>query len=118
LDCRSFIKEPESASLVDFRIEFTTNVKTYDGVIGFDAIVAADIELCDTVRGSDRSDDVTQWFRVPVQVKFEESVELSRVHGDVEIYSRINYDKTENAARAASSLSFTARTTTRKRHGF
>ncbi len=93
LECVSrVVQQPESATLDDLRIEFTTNVQTYGDLIGFDVAVSADIEICETVRGYDKSDMVTQWFRVPLQVRFEEKVIASRINdgkgGGIQIYER------------------------------
>jgi Zn-dependent peptidase ImmA (M78 family) len=95
--------QAEGARLDDIQIEFTTNVKTYGKQIGFDAVVSTDIEIYETVRGEDRSDAITQWFRVPCQVIFEEKVEGFRIHngktGDcIEIYSKSERGRTPLAA--------------------
>lgn len=103
LEARSrIVQEPESASLDDCQIEFTTNVQTYDKLMGFDAIVSADIEVCEIVRGYDKSDIVTQWFRVSCQVIFEETIINQRISdgkgGGIEIYSSVAKNKTPLAA--------------------
>lgn len=101
LECNTRL-QPESASLDDIRLEFTTNVKTYDNQIGFDAIVSADIEICETVRGFDKSDLVSQWFRVPCQVIFEEKIKGFRINdgkgGGIEIYSHGAKNQSQFAA--------------------
>jgi len=93
LECRSRVK-PQGANLEGIRIEFTTNISTYGNIIGFDAVISADIEIYETRRGTDYSDLITQWFRVPCQVIFEEKIERFRIYdskvkggGGIEIYS-------------------------------
>lgn len=101
LECTSKI-QPEGAQLEDLRIEFTMNAKTYGNVIGFDAVVSADIEIYETIRGEDKSDLVTQWFRVPCQIIFEEKILNKRINdgkgGGIEIYSKTSKFKSNVAA--------------------
>ena len=98
-DYRSrLVMNPQGARLEDCRLDFTTNVRTYDNQIGFDAVISADIEVYAMGRGEDLADTISDWFRVPCQVIFEEKLERGRIHGDVEIYCRKEFNKSISAA--------------------
>ena len=60
----SRIEYPDTATLCDMLLEFTTNLSIVEDVISFDAVVSCEIELEEETYHDRRSGSVSQWFRV------------------------------------------------------
>lgn len=60
----SRIEYPDTATLCDMLLEFTTNVSIVEDVISFDAVVSCEIELEEETYHDRQSSSVSQWFRV------------------------------------------------------
>jgi hypothetical protein len=93
----SRIECPDTATLCDMLLEFTTNVSIVGDTISFDAVVSCDIELEEETYHDRQSDSVSQWFRVSSSVTVEDRIKGFVVR-DIEPYSKSKQPKRDGAA--------------------
>ncbi|MDR1669124.1 MAG: helix-turn-helix domain-containing protein [Oscillospiraceae bacterium] len=93
----SQIKYPDTASLSDMFLEFTTDVSIVGDTISFDAIVSCEIDVEEDTYYDRQSDTVGQWFRLHCSVVVEERIRDFTVH-QIKLYSRLRQPKRNGAA--------------------
>ena len=93
LDVDSHVVEsPDEASLDDARI-MSINITDSEGNgILFDVVVAAEIEVAETVRRNRETDGVEQWFRISCSADLEDGLQSFDVTG-IHIYNRYRDNK-------------------------
>lgn len=92
----SRIEYPDTATLCDMLLEFTTNVSIVEDVISFDAVVSCEIELEEETYHDRQSSSVSQWFKVSCSVTVEDKIKGFVVR-EIESYSRSRQPKREGA---------------------
>ena len=83
----SRIKYPDTATLQDMVLEFTTDVAISGDIVNFDAVVSCEIELEEELNRDRHSNSVSQWFRVSCSVKVDDKISNFKVL-NIEPYSK------------------------------
>jgi hypothetical protein len=70
----SRIQYPDSASLEDMMLEFSTNICIDEDTLSFDAVVSCTIELEEETHNGTNTAEVSQWFKVSCSVIVEDKL--------------------------------------------
>lgn len=88
LDVDSYVVErPDEASLDDVRIRSINITDSEGNGILFDVVVAAEIEVAETVRRNRETDGVEQWFRISCSAEMEDGLKNFDITG-IHIYNK------------------------------
>ena len=88
LDVDSYVVErPDEASLDDVRIRSINITDSEGNGILFDVVVAAEIEVAETVRRNRETDGVEQWFRISCSAELEDGLKNFDITG-IHIYNK------------------------------
>ena len=93
----SRVQYPDSATLEDMVLEFSTNISIDEDTLSFDAVVSCTIELEEETHNDTNTAEVSQWFKVSCSVLVEDKLKKFTVH-NIDTYSKGNRPITSGVA--------------------
>jgi hypothetical protein len=83
----SRVKYPDSATLEDMVLEFSTNISIDEDRLNFDAIISCTIELEQETYHDVQTAEASQWFKVSCSALVEDGLKKFSVH-EIDTYSK------------------------------
>jgi len=88
-----YVQSPDEAALSDFDIIMIDITDSPGNAILFDVIVAAEVEIAETVKRNRETDGVEQWFRISCRADLDDGIQNFCI-SSISLYNKYREHKT------------------------